>query len=140
MLAGEPRVAERRTQPREPREQRAVEGGHLVALDRPAERLGPQFAGAVDIDIGDLGAVERERQRFEIASEIDAVDKLCGHRGASTPVKSRSRATKTLMLVPCRTLSGGGICVAGIVAFPPGKETGSATTHESPAENGRAHG
>src|SRR3546814_11155154 len=82
-----------------------------------------------------LGAVERERQRFEIASEIDAVDKLCGHRGASTPVKSRSRATKTLMLVPCRTLSAGGICVAGIVAFPPGKEPGSATTTEPPAKS-----
>src|SRR3546814_13191009 len=81
-----------------------------------------------------LGAVERERQRFEIASEIDAVDKLCGHRGASTPVKSRSRATKTLMLVPCRTLSVGGICVAGIVAFPPGQAPGSAKTTESPAE------
>src|SRR3546814_9821116 len=81
-----------------------------------------------------LGAVERKRQRFEIASEIDAVDKLCGHRGASTPVKSRSRATKTLMLVPCRTLSVGGICVAGIVAFPPGKEPGSATTTESRSE------
>src|SRR3546814_13462146 len=38
------------------------------------------------------------------------------------------------MLVPCRTLSVGGICVAGIVAFPPGKEPGSATTTESPAE------
>src|SRR3546814_19015170 len=80
-----------------------------------------------------LGAVERKRQRFEIASEIDAVDKLCGHRGASTPVKSRSRATKTLLLVPCRTLSVGGICVAGIVEFPPGKEPGSAANTESPA-------
>src|SRR3546814_6692990 len=47
MLAADPLVAERRNLPREPREQRAVEGGHLVALDRPAERLGPQFAGAV---------------------------------------------------------------------------------------------
>src|SRR3546814_18980645 len=82
-----------------------------------------------------LGAVERKRQRFEIASEIDAVDKLCGHRGASTPVKSRSRATKTLMLVPCRTLSVGGICVAGIVAFPPGKKPGRAMTTDSPAEH-----
>src|SRR3546814_7664335 len=71
MLAADPLVAERRNLPREPREQRAVEGGHLVALDRPAERLGPQFAGAVDIDIGDLGAVERERQRFEIASRSE---------------------------------------------------------------------
>src|SRR3546814_21137301 len=38
------------------------------------------------------------------------------------------------MLVPCRTLSVGGICVAGIVAFPPRKEPGNATTPESPAE------
>src|SRR3546814_6777164 len=38
MLAADPLVAERRNLPREPREQRAVEGGHLVALDRPADR------------------------------------------------------------------------------------------------------
>src|SRR3546814_12067331 len=61
-------------------------------------------------------------------------DKLCGHRGAWTTVKAGWRATKALRRVPGRTLSGGGICVAGIVAFPPGKEPGSATTTESPAE------
>src|SRR3546814_18847316 len=38
------------------------------------------------------------------------------------------------MLVPWRMLSVGGICVAGVVTSPPGKEPGKATTTESPAD------
>src|SRR3546814_17085818 len=38
------------------------------------------------------------------------------------------------MLVPGRMLSVGGICVAGVVTSPPGKEPGKATTTESHAD------
>ena len=72
--------------------------GRVVPLDRAADRLDPHLAGAVDVDVGDVGPRQHAGERREIGAQIDAA--LAGgggggaHRRFSTPVKSRSRATK----------------------------------------------
>jgi len=82
---------------------------YVMAFDRATQCLGPDLAGSVDIDVGHVGPGKHAGQRREIGAEID-LPLLLHRRGAhrpSTPVKSRSRATKIEMLVAALTLSVG---------------------------------
>ena len=73
MLAADPLVRQRGDLPREPIERRRIERGGIVALDRAADRLHPDLAGAVDVDVGDVVARQHRAERREIAFEIDGI-------------------------------------------------------------------
>ena len=64
---------ERRDLPGEARQRRFVERRRVVPLDLAADRLDPELAGPVDVDVGDVGPRQHAGQRREIGAEIDAL-------------------------------------------------------------------
>ena len=74
---------------------------------RPRGGFEPQFAGAVDVQVGDIAATEVGGKRREEGVEIDP---LCNvHCAGPTREKSRSRATKMRTAAPCRVVMVGGM-------------------------------
>ena len=127
MLAADPLMRDRGDLAGEPLQRRLVELGRVVPLDLAADRLDPELAGPVDVDVGDVGPRQHPGQRRQIGAKIDARAVIGGglaHRLFSAPVKSRSRATKIEMLVPARTVRVGVIWAGWTIWVAPWSEPG----------------
>lgn len=105
-----------------------------MTFDRAADCFDPELFGAVDRDVGDVGAVERERQRRKIAAKIDPLGDRCGHRPASTPGKAEVARDEYADARSLPDAERRGICVACVAVPAPGKDPGNALTIELPIE------
>ena len=111
MLAADALMRERRNLARETGQHELGDRVILVPLDGAAERLDPDLARPIDVNVGDVGTrqcgFERRETRLEVDRDRGELARGCAHCAPAAELKSRSCATNTLMLLPAGTLSVG---------------------------------